>query len=199
VSYITADELREFVGAVSSTIEPLLISACESASAEVESYCGRTFTTDTVATARRYRVVAPTYVVVDDAYEVVSVKTDNSGDGAFDTTWSANDFETEPLNGVVGGKGGWPTTTISAVGTLHFPVSLRPSVEVVAKWGWVTVPEPVRQAALMLASEILKSREAPFGVAGIDAMGAVVRVRRNTLVEARLNPYRRSSRAVPVA
>jgi hypothetical protein len=199
VSYITADELRAFVGAVSSTIEPLLVSACESASSEVESYCGRTFTSDAVATARRYRVVAPTHVVIDDAYEVATVKTDTNDDGSYNTTWSSNDFETEPLNGVVGGKSGWPTTTISAVGTLYFPVSKRPTVEVVAKWGWVSVPEPVRQASLMLASEILKAREAPFGVAGIDAMGAVVRVRQNTLVAARLNPYRRSSQAVPVA
>lgn len=200
MSYITADELRAFVGAVSSTIEPLLTDACTSASAEVESYCGRTFTTDSVATARKYRVVSPTYVVIDDAYELTTVKTDTDDDGSYETTWSANDYETEPLNGVVAGKSGWPATTITAVGTLYFPVDReRATVEVTAKWGWAAVPEPVRQATLLLASEILKAREAPFGVAGIDAMGAVVRVRQNALVAARLNPYRRSGQAVPVA
>ena len=200
MSYITADELRAFVGAVSSTIEPMLTAACDSASAEVEAYCGRTFTRDTQATARRFRVVAPTYVVIDDAWDVDVVKTDNNDDGVFETTWSANDYETDPLNGVVDGRSGWPATTLSAVGTLNFIVDRqRPTVEVTAKWGWAAVPEPVRQACLLLASELLKAREAPFGVAGIDAMGAVVRVRQNTLVAARLNPYRRGSRAVPVA
>jgi hypothetical protein len=200
VSYITPDELRAFVGAVSSTIEPMMADACLSASAEVNSYCGRTFTAADTATARRFNVVAPRYVVIDDAWQIDAVKTDSTDDGTFDTTWSANDYETEPLNGVSAGQSGWPTTLLRAVGTLHFPVNRqRTTVEVTAKWGWGAVPAPVRQATLLLAAETLKAREAPFGVAGIDAMGAVVRVRQNAMVAAKLNPFRRGATAVPVA
>lgn len=200
MSYITADELRAFVGAVSSTIEPMLAEACQSASAEVDAYCGRTFRTGTEAAARRYRVVAPTYLIIDDAWDVESVATDTTDDGTFDTTWSANDYELEPINGVVGGVPGWPATKLSAVGSLYFPVNdVRTTVEVTAKWGWAALPDPVRMATLLLAAETLKAREAPFGVAGIDAMGAVVRVRQNALVAAKLNPFRRGATAVPVA
>jgi hypothetical protein len=200
VSYISADELRAFVGAVSSTIEPMLADACVSASAEVNTYCGRTFVGDSVATARKFRVVAPTYVVVDDCYDLDSVATDTNDSGTFDVVWSANDYEAEPLNGVSAGTSGWPITTLRAVSTLYFPAnSNRATVQVEGKWGWADVPAPVRQATLLLAAETLKSREAPFGVAGIDAMGAVVRVRQNALVAAKLNPFRRSATAVPVA
>lgn len=199
MSYITTDELRAFVGAVSSIIEPMLSDACVSASAEVNSYCGRTFTTDTVVSPRRFNVVAPSYVVIDDAYQIDTIKTDSTDDGVFDTTWSANDYELEPLNGVSGGSSGWPTTLVRAVGTLYFPVGRRTTVEVAGKWGWAAVPAPVRQATLLLAAETLKAREAPFGVAGIDAMGAVVRVRQNAMVAAKLNPFRRGATAVPVA
>jgi len=200
VSYISADELRAFVGAVSSTIEPMLADACVSASAEVNTYCGRTFVGDSEASTRRFRVVAPTYVVVDDCYQLEQVATDTNDSGTFDVVWSANDYEAEPLNGVSAGTSGWPITTLRAVSTLYFPAnSNRATVQVEGKWGWADVPAPVRQATLLLAAETLKSREAPFGVAGIDAMGAVVRVRQNALVAAKLNPFRRSATAVPVA
>ena len=199
MSYITSDELRAFVGAVSSIIEPMLADACVSASAEVDSYCGRTFTSDTVVSSRRFNVVAPTYVVIDDAWQIDTVKTDSTDDGVFDITWSANDYEIEPLNGVSAGVSGWPATLLRSVGTLHFPAGRRATVEVSGKWGWASVPAPVRQATLLLGAETLKAREAPFGVAGIDAMGAVVRVRQNAMVAAKLNPFRRGATAVPVA
>jgi hypothetical protein len=48
----------------------------------------------------------------------------------------------------------------------------------------------VKQACLLLAAEILKLKDAPFGVAGFDGFG-VVRVGQNRRATALLGPYRR--------
>lgn len=48
-------------------------------------------------------------------------------------------------------------------------------LKVNAKWGWVSVPTTIKQAALLTCSRYLKRRDAPEGVAGFSAMGSVVR------------------------
>jgi hypothetical protein len=64
---------------------------------------------------------------------------------------------------------------------LEFPVgTILPFEEgalvVNAKWGWAAVPQPIVNATLLQASRFYKRRDAPFGIAGSDAMGNSMRL-----------------------
>ena len=48
-------------------------------------------------------------------------------------------------------------------------------LKVNAKWGWPSIPNTVFAAALLQASRYFKRKDAPFGVAGADAMGNAMR------------------------
>ena len=47
------------------------------------------------------------------------------------------------------------------------------NVQVTAKWGWAAVPTDVKNACRRLAQMRYKSKNAPFGVAGVGDMGAI--------------------------
>lgn len=99
--------------------------------------------------------------------------------------------QTFPYNASVIGDGAC-YRLIFAAGTF-LPLG-QGQLKVNAKWGWVTVPTPVKQACLLQASRYLKRRDTPSGqVAGIAEMGTVVRVRPglDPDIELMLTPYRR--------
>ncbi|MFI7677873.1 head-tail connector protein [Actinophytocola sp. NPDC049390] len=50
------------------------------------------------------------------------------------------------------------------------------AVEVSGRWGWTTVPDPVKQATLLQANRILERRDAPFGIAGSPDQGSEMRI-----------------------
>lgn len=67
------------------------------------------------------------------------------------------------------------------------------SVDVTAKFGWVTVPQTIFNACLVQASRYVKRRESPLGVAGFAETGAVVRLlhRLDPDVEVMISDFRR--------
>ena len=67
-------------------------------------------------------------------------------------------------------------------------------LKVNAKWGYVTaIPAGIKEVALLQASRFFKRKDAPFGVAGADAMGNAMRLfsKLDPDVEALLGNYRR--------
>lgn len=185
--------LKSRLGIGDSVDNTELQNALTAASRGVETFCRRQFQRDT-ATARTFRARHWWLAHVDDFHTTAGlvVATDNGDDGTFGTTWSASDYQLEPLDGVVAGQQGWPFYKLRAVETKWFPQGRRAGLQVTAQWGWAEVPEPVTEAALILAEEIFKLKDAPFGVAGYGEFGAV-RVRDNPKVARMLTPYRRDA------
>ena len=191
--YATLPELKARLDIADSIDDTRLTDALANASREIETYAGRQFNDAGAATARVFPARTCALAVVDDFSTTTGlvVATDATGDGVFETTWTAADYELEPLNGVVGGVSGWPYYRISAAGTRAFPTGLRRAVvQVTARWGWTAVPAPVKDACLLIASESFKLGDAPFGVAGFGEFGPV-RVRMNSRAQSLLSPYRR--------
>lgn len=188
--YATLAELKAYANATKDTYDDLLTDALSAASRGIETICHRQFNDAGSATARVYRPLHSTLVEVDDFHTLIGlvVKTSTAGDNVFDTTWTAAEYEPRPLNGIIGGQPGWPYNQLWGDGTRLFPAAKRASVEVTARWGWAAVPLPVKQACLMVATEIYKSKDAPFGVAGNGTFGEI-RVRENPLVMRKLSPY----------
>lgn len=195
--YATLTELKDRLqsGGIADTNDDALFNAAlASASQAVEDYCRRQFNDAGSATARTYRPATSTLVRVDDFHTTVGlvVKSDDGDDGVFETTIASTSYELEPRGGIVQGRTGWPYRRIRLVDSSVFPCGRRASVEVTARWGWAAIPAPVEEATLIMAEELARLKDAPFGVAGFADFG-IIRVRDNPFAARLLNPYRRDS------
>jgi hypothetical protein len=170
-----------------------LTEALDSASREIDAFCGRRFYADTAATARTYRPRDAGLAQVDDFWDTTGliVATDD-GSGTYATTLTLNTgFVVEPLNGVVDGSSGWPYWKLRAVGTsAAWTGSALPSLRVTAKWGWARIPRPVTQACLIMAQANYKLKDVAFGAAGVGDLG-IVTVRQVPAAMTKLAPYQR--------
>lgn len=154
----------------------------------INNYCGRQFGRVEVATQRSVPV-RNGYLDTDDFYSAAGLVI-NGYAYAPGGTWVL-----EPLDGVLNGVPGYPFERITRAYGDH-PIYQASSgyawsapALVTALWGWAAVPGSIRQAQLMLSADHLKSKDAPFGVAGFGDY--VVRVRANPKVQELLDPYRR--------
>jgi hypothetical protein len=195
--YCTLAEIKAFVNISDSNDDDQLEDAVNSACRQIDSFCGRQFYADGSASAKVYRTSNPYQVVVDDISTSTGLvlKYDDNEDGTYETTVASSDFLLLPLNGEAFGIAGLGFTSIELLtdGSHEFPTtraSNRAAVQVTANWGFAAVPEPVRQAALMLSSENFAMRNTPLGIAGVGEFG-VLAVRQNRQITRMLDPYRR--------
>jgi hypothetical protein len=208
--YTTLPEIKSAlqIPLADTSLDAVFTSAILAVSREVDQHTGRHFYKLTEA-----RTLVPTdrYCLklggFNDLVSLTTLKTDASGDGTFETTWQAGDYQLLCADGspnVNAGPEARPYTQIRAIGAQTFPVPYSwtgrtDRVEITGTWGWPQVPVNVREACKLLAVESGKLlREAPFGVAGFGEFG-VVRVRDNRKAMQYLAPYRRGLAAVPVA
>lgn len=192
--YATVAELRERFGIDDSMDDGLLAAAIDAAQNQVDEFCGRVFTLDTVATARW--LDSDTCGSGHLPYDIATtsgliVATDHNNDGVAEQTWTiSTHFTLAPLNGIgPDGRTGWPYTQIRTVyGSPRYWPWGRNVIQITAKWGWPAVPANVKQATLMLAAETMKLKDAPLGVAGFGDLG-LIRVRENPIVARLLSRY----------
>lgn len=177
--YVTLPEIKNYLDIPSNKLgyDDRLTDALDSASREIEQYCGRQFNQSTTATARVYEPDGFNRVTVDDFYTTTGlvVAGDYSYDGTFGTIYDPLSYELFPLGGVVDGSPGWPYTKIrmsySAFPFVGSRYSRRTGVvQVTAKWGWAAVPTTVAQACKLIAAQNFKMADAPLGVAGMDVV-----------------------------
>lgn len=185
MAYATLAELRAYVGIpVGDTADDTLLTlALDSASVEVEDYCDRIFTQDGAVVVRTYVADGRNYLDVDPFSTTTGliVRTDDNGDGVFETTWTlGTDFRLEPTNAAAAGE---PWSRLVAIGPRTFPRReypsdiYRPAVEVTAKFGWgATIPAAVKQATLIQAAHLFQRKTSPFGLAGSPEFGSEVRL-----------------------
>ncbi len=193
-AYLTLPQFKSMTGKTTVTDDPTAEMAINAASRAIDAVCERRFYADAAATARVYTPDDWYEVRVDDFHTItgLAVKTDPGDDGTYETTWSTTDYELYPLNGIVSGIEGWPYTRIRAVEGRTFPCGQRATVQVTAQWGWATVPAAVVQACSLVANDYWKSKDAPFGIAGVDGDGIVARIRSNPQIRGLLAPYIKS-------
>jgi hypothetical protein len=190
-TYAGITDLKAYMGIGDTADDAKLQDALQSASRGIEHFCDRAFWPSLAATARTFHPRTSALAVVDDFWTATGlvVKTDAGDDATYETTWTSAEYSLEPSNQIVAGELGWPYYRILAVGR-SFPCGVRPSVQVTAKWGWPSVPSPVKQACLVVAAETFKLKDSPFGVGGYSQFG-IIRVRDNPLAARMLGPYQR--------
>jgi hypothetical protein len=187
--YVTLDEFKGFIGRTSTDLDGAITPLLTTASRWVDSKCGRRFYADSAATTRVFQPLTAYTVIIDDAWTVTAVETDDADDGTYSTDWTASDYQTLPPNGVgSNGQSGWPTTALRAVESLTFPTwHRRPSVRVTAKWGWTAVPADVEQACLYYVNRLFYLRGTPGGFAESAEFAQPIRSIRD--IESLLAPF----------
>ena len=188
--YATKDDLKAYLNwQQGASADAQMDSALASASSEINNHCERQFNQETAPSTRTFEPSGYSYVEVDDFWKTDDLVVNSAywPTGGFPTSWTlGQDFRLERVR--IEGQRIGPYGVIRA--------NFRPfylgfqSVQVTAWWGWESVPAPVKQACLILASQNFKLGDAPFGVAGFGEFG-VVRVKDIPQVESKLEPYRR--------
>lgn len=189
--YATLAEVKAALRISDTIDDTLLETAIESASRLVDGYAGRNFYS--AGSAVRYYAPATNIITeIDDLQTLTSLEVSGNLNGTFDQTWSAADYQLEPLNGKVDGLTGWPYTTIRAVGQFAFGTNIgEASVKVTGVWGWAAVPTAVKQATVIQASRIFKRLDSPLGVLSSPDLGYIrVGTRLDPDVQQLVEPYR---------
>lgn len=155
--------------------------AVDTASRQIEAYCNRRFSADTVATARVYAAQSAWLLDVDDIYTTTDlVIATGTTVGQYVTTWQTTDYQLEPLNGIFNAQS-WPYTRIRPIASLTFPMNYGQAlVQVTARWGWSAVPTAVRLAAIRQAQHIFASRDLPLGATAFGETG-ILRIGREAI------------------
>lgn len=134
--YLGVGTLRTAAGAP-TTADAALLTAIEGASDTIDSECSRTFQP---YTATKY--FSPTgsssltLPIGTDLIAITTLKTDDDGDGVFETTWATTDYVLLPRNALVGpAPSPYWQIRVAADGDYSFPVG-DDLVEIVGTWGY---------------------------------------------------------------
>lgn len=173
--YCTLAEVKSALRITDSTDDTLLEKSIEGASRRIDGYTGRFFYQDT-ATIQLYARDIYGLQLQNDLVSVTTLKTDDDGDGTFETTWTANtDYQLQPLNATLQTR---PYNRVIAVGGKTFPIMVLPElpgVEINGVWGWSAIPDDVREACVLLSMRGFARYNAALGVVGFADMAIQVR------------------------
>lgn len=173
--YCTLNEVKAALRISDATDDTLLEKSIEGASRRIDGHTGRFFY-QRAATIELYAKDIYSVFLQDDLYQVNTLKTDNDGNGTFETTWTLNtDYILQPTNVSLQER---PYNRLTAVGGKTFPIMIQPQlpgVQVNGIWGWDEIPTDVREACVLLAMRGFARYNAALGVVGFADMAIQVR------------------------
>jgi hypothetical protein len=187
--YCSLNELKASLGITDNIDDTILESAINSASRAIDRYCARNFYK---VTATRLYAPRDSYLTdIDDLVSLTSLKTTDDDTQTFDVTWSAEDYQLEPLNGVVDGMP-TPYTRIRAIGDYTFnTLGGEATVQVVGVFGFDSVPDEVNFATILQAAKLYKRKDSPLGVISGEYGAMRVGVRLDPQVSELVDAWRR--------
>lgn len=196
--YCTEEQIRSWLSIDDTHESGLLAVVRASAEDAVSAYCQQRFDVAAAAT----NVFRPRNGHLLDLgplplTAITTLKVDGDDDGTYETTWTAADYQLEPLNGIGDdGAPGWPYNRVRAIGGVTFPCSSygRATVQIVGTFGWAAVPDNVRLATIITAAWLWTNKASPSGVQ-VTEFGPV-QVRQIRHVDRLLAQFRRYEVAV---
>lgn len=198
--YVSLSELKRWLRFDADKIDTahpddgLMMAAIEGTCRWIERRCKRVFRQ--VHEARVFEVDDPYNVSLghyNDLTGVIALSTDADGDGVFETVWPSSAYEVRSPQRSKFPEDA-PANALRALGQ-SFPQNTTlggriERIKVDGLWGWESVPDPIRQAAKIMAARIVKRKEAPEGVMGMGQFGVVRVSRSDPDVNALIEPYR---------
>jgi hypothetical protein len=153
----------------------------------INSYCGRHFYQ--ITEARTYRPDNVWTLTIDDLVSASSVDLDYDGDGVYEVHWVQDvNYQLLRYDGNynqhdmgVARPSNYLQVTQGTSGNPAggqwlpwlWPFTRQNRVQVTGTWGWPTIPPNVTQAALIMAADLFKAKDAPWGIAGFGELGLV--------------------------
>lgn len=179
--YLSVQAMRDALDDTTETHEADYERAITAASRKIDDWCGlpalpRFFWREDTPSARLFTPVRRRWLLVGDFADTAGmvVRTDDDGDGVFETTWDAGEWTAEPLVR----PAGHPFTAIAATGARRFPLygtyQGPPRLEVTARWGWPAIPAEVEEACLILAVALFKAMHLSGRELGFDELASGV-------------------------
>jgi hypothetical protein len=161
--YATLAQVKSALRITDAVDDTMLEMAIESASRAIDQYTNRNFYN--AGTAVRYYAPSNSLnVVIDDLISITRLESMNDDEQVYDTTWDADDYQLEPLNGIADGFE-QPYTNIRAIGDyVYQTLEGEATVKVTGVWGWAATPIQVTQATVIQASRIFKRLDSPLGI-----------------------------------
>jgi hypothetical protein len=181
-AYATLAEFKAYMttrGGSSSTDandDTVMEDVLEDASRYLDGQTGRRFYADSADVTRYYTPLAQDRIYIDDLSAApTSIKCDYTADRSYSKTLSSSDYDLEPDNA---SAVGWPYTYVEMAphASEYFP-TIRKGVQIVAKFGWPSVPDDIKSACLGIALNVYQSRtgQSSAGNITVTASGVVIR------------------------
>jgi hypothetical protein len=151
--------------------DTILEAVIEGISRSIDNWTGQHFYS---ASETRYYTASDAYCLRVDGISTSSglvIYTDVDGDGTYENTWAATDYQLAPYNASLEGL---PYTKIETtiLGSYWFP-STRKGVKITAAFGWAAVPKPINRACVLQATRLFKRYVTPLGQAGASSVGVI--------------------------
>lgn len=213
-TYISVDELKSSLNDSSgqSKDDYELQRACITATTLIHDLCGQHFYQVNEARTFSYESIYEMFIDPVVPGSITEFAIDYNGTGVYDTIWTEGvDFQTLRYNEKYNAR--WigearphdfVRILMSSGGSAHrtmlpFVWAYTPNnrVKITATWGWPQVPNNIEHAALLLAVDLFKMKDAPWGVAGMGELG-MVKTQANPEVMELLTKYREPRNLVGV-
>jgi len=198
--YCTLAQVKAAARITDNTDDVLLENCIEAASRRIDGFTGIFFYQISTAvqlylTDIKLQSAPLSYnqyiLYFPDLVSVITFKTDDDGDGVFETTWTENvDYRLEPLSHALQNR---PYSQAVAIGSKSYPVIASPpmpGIEINGVWGWPSIPDDVREAAIIMTLRLFNRYNSPLGTLGFGDMGTVSLRSVDPDVRDILSPYR---------
>lgn len=197
--YVTVEALRDHLRIDDQDDGPRLSAVITAVSRAIDEHCGQFFYSTSGTSARVFTPGDVGWVDVHPFATTTGLAVKTGTDGTYGTTWTiTTDFIVKPDNGLDAAGQTVAYNRLVAVGSLGFPVSVRPTVQVTANWGWPSVPGAVEEACLIKCARVFRRRDTPEGIAGGIEFGTIrISSREDPDAAMLLAPYR-STYGAPV-
>jgi len=203
--YVGPEELKDRLGITDTADDSIVVDVCSATSRWIDEFCGRHFYR--IAETRTYQPENIWLLDTDDLVSVTALNIDLDGDGVYETAWTQNtDYmlkigERRFNPGEYGEPRPYTQVQVLHGGSTWFPFTWPfthlDRVQITGVFGWPRVPPAVHQAALLIAADWVKLKDAPWGVAGISDVG-IVKTNPNPWIADQLRPYVRGRGKVGV-
>lgn len=202
--YTSPAELKDRLSITDDDDNLAIELAVRSAARYIEGRCGRFFYQ--IAETRTFVPQGIYALRIDDLASITSMVTDPNGDGTFPQTWTqGTDFELayghREYNQFASGEAR-PYREVHVIGggskffPYTWPLTRADRIKITGTWGWPAVPDAITTASLLLAADLFKLKDAPFGIAGSSDMQ--MRVQAGSQIELLISPYVDPTRRVGV-
>lgn len=173
--------------------EPLVTTAIQASEEYIDSRSGRSLVLavldgadETADVTRQFRPDrCSTSLWIPDMAEVSSVTEDGT------LLVAGDDYQAEPFDNLDRASNSYrPFDRLVRLDRYWYTNGARPTVEVVGKPGWTSIPAAVIEACCILTNDWLTNRDVRLGVVGSDESGFSIGVRQNPYVMAAIDTIR---------